>query len=350
MAQWNKNDASSNSVSWAVAGFKKPANTSNIDAFYGNTTANAFVNGIKVGQFGVATNEMSSPGTVGTLYAVNILTPGAGYTAVPTWNTSGGGGSNANGTFNMRLVSITVGHGGNNYAPGDTLRVNGGTASVNAIVNVVTTEVRSATVSEGGTGYANGDVFTVTTGTGTSANGTVTTGAANTSVASVTFANLGIYTVNPTVANVATTNTTGTGTGLRLNIVTKIRSVGISNSGIYTALPTLANNQVVTLTGTGVSANINLSFGINAAQVSNVGTSYTSAPTIVGSVGGTSNATFQGVIYDNNSAKANKGITHSGWVVRTEGTGGRAGRVHYETLVASRSITSDGADDAVLPE
>ena len=35
---------------------------------------------------------------------------------------------------------------------------------------------------------------------------------------------------------------------------------------------------------------------------------------------------------------------HSGWVKRTIGTGGRAGRVHYETLVAASSITGDGED------
>lgn len=31
-------------------------------------------------------------------------------------------------------------------------------------------------------------------------------------------------------------------------------------------------------------------------------------------------------------------VTHAGWVLRTEGTGGRAGRIHYETLVAMGSI------------
>ena len=31
-------------------------------------------------------------------------------------------------------------------------------------------------------------------------------------------------------------------------------------------------------------------------------------------------------------------VTHAGWVVRREGTGGRAGRIHYETLVAMGSL------------
>ena len=43
-------------------------------------------------------------------------------------------------------------------------------------------------------------------------------------------------------------------------------------------------------------------------------------------------------------------ITHPGWVRRTVGTGGRAGRVHYETLVAMGSINADAADDTVLPD
>jgi len=41
---------------------------------------------------------------------------------------------------------------------------------------------------------------------------------------------------------------------------------------------------------------------------------------------------------------------HLGWVKRTIGTGGRAGRVHYETLVAASSITGDGEDLATPDE
>lgn len=43
------------------------------------------------------------------------------------------------------------------------------------------------------------------------------------------------------------------------------------------------------------------------------------------------------------------GIAHSGWVLRTEGQGGRAGRVSYEVLVAG-GITGDATDDTVLPD
>jgi len=45
----------------------------------------------------------------------------------------------------------------------------------------------------------------------------------------------------------------------------------------------------------------------------------------------------------------NPAITHAGWVLRTVGSGGRAGRVQYETLVAMGSLTAD-AEDAVLSD
>ena len=43
------------------------------------------------------------------------------------------------------------------------------------------------------------------------------------------------------------------------------------------------------------------------------------------------------------STEESHAVAHSGWNLRTVGTGGRAGRVHYETLVAGRTIsgTSD---------
>ena len=53
--------------------------------------------------------------------------------------------------------------------------------------------------------------------------------------------------------------------------------------------------------------------------------------------------------YANNNTTESEGITHSGWNIRTVGTGGRAGRVFYETLVAG-SIQGDSADDTKLPE
>jgi hypothetical protein len=45
------------------------------------------------------------------------------------------------------------------------------------------------------------------------------------------------------------------------------------------------------------------------------------------------------------------GGAHTGWVLRTVGSGGRAGRVQYETLVAmGGNFSTDASDDAILPD
>lgn len=54
--------------------------------------------------------------------------------------------------------------------------------------------------------------------------------------------------------------------------------------------------------------------------------------------------------YANTAGTEADGVAHAGWVRRTEGTGGRSGRVSYEVLVAGSSISGDAADDTQLPE
>lgn len=49
-------------------------------------------------------------------------------------------------------------------------------------------------------------------------------------------------------------------------------------------------------------------------------------------------------------ASANPAIPHAGWVLRTEGSGGRAGRVQHEVLVAMSSISGDASDDVPVPD
>jgi hypothetical protein len=53
---------------------------------------------------------------------------------------------------------------------------------------------------------------------------------------------------------------------------------------------------------------------------------------------------------DVDEARASNVNGHAGWILRTVGSGGRAGRVSEETLVAMGSMTGDGDDDAVYPD
>ena len=65
-------------------------------------------------------------------------------------------------------------------------------------------------------------------------------------------------------------------------------------------------------------------------------------------VGGTATATATlglGVDGDDNR----RDIAHVGWVKKTVGTGGRAGRIHYESLVAAASMSGD-AEDIATPD
>lgn len=65
MSQWKNDDSAANSVLWGVAGYKVTANAANRDAFFGNTTANALIDGITVGQYGEDASEAAAKRAAG---------------------------------------------------------------------------------------------------------------------------------------------------------------------------------------------------------------------------------------------------------------------------------------------
>ena len=78
---------------------------------------------------------------------------------------------------------------------------------------------------------------------------------------------------------------------------------------------------------------------LNAVAAGGTAHSFTGATASVTAIRGL------GVDGDNDS----RDVAHIGWVKKTVGTGGRAGRVHYETLVAASSISGD-AEDVATPD
>jgi hypothetical protein len=70
---------------------------------------------------------------------------------------------------------------------------------------------------------------------------------------------------------------------------------------------------------------------------------------ITGAAKGVFGVSADELAYANTADTEANAVPHSGWVLRTEGSGGRAGRVHYEVLVAG-GIQGDSADDTQLPE
>lgn len=65
MSQWKKDDSAANSVLWGVTQYNKAPNTANRNAFFGNTTADAYVDGITVGQYGVNNGELAATRAAG---------------------------------------------------------------------------------------------------------------------------------------------------------------------------------------------------------------------------------------------------------------------------------------------
>jgi len=103
---------------------------------------------------------------------------------------------------------------------------------------------------------------------------------------------------------------------------------GLANATSYYVIT--ANSTAIQLAATASGPAINLSSVGTGAQAGHSITGQTATGAVT--VGG------------------GKKVAHAGWVLRTEGTGGRAGRVQYETLVAMGSIGGDGSDDPQFPD
>ena len=211
--------------------------------------------------------------------------------------------SEMQGTGNVTTISVVSAGDSGTGIP--TVTVTGAnTVQATATANVL---IASAQIYAPGTGYSNGNVMTVTGGTGTSANLTVSNVDANGNILAVTISTAGNYSVIPTLnANPFTSNTATVGRGFTANLRLGIASVTVGTTG----------------------EQYNQSSVVVTASANNIANSVLSAA-LAGNEGGTK-------------------VAHAGWVMRKVGTGGRAGRVQYETLVAMGSITGDGPDDSQL--
>ena len=235
------------------------------------------------------------------------------------------------------------------------------TGSSNGLYRVVT----------GGSGYGANAVVTVSFANGYSnvsaanstANSTTNAGRITAMTSNVTITGIAL---KPTVAIAApaainiTANSTGFSNTTETFAVATANSKWQVGDRLYYGVPfantpiaplsgntyyyvSFANTSTICLSLTSGGANIN----ITDARV----TASAETHTITGD-------TATGVLIPS-GAKFN-GASHAGWVLRTEGTGGRAGRVQFETLVAMGSLgqqaaaygtaatTTDGADDNIF--
>lgn len=217
------------------------------------------------------------------------------------------------------VASAVVSYQGSGYSANAVVTltvVNGGSsATVNAHSNS-TGKIDSLLIEAAGSGYKVSPTVSIAAPTNQSfnANSAVTGGAGGGANSVITLATATYF-----VADDPITYTTAAGNSV---------ISGLSNNTLYYVQ--FANSTVVALANTVGGSRITLTKGFTETGhflQGNTATGYV----VVG--GG-----------------KNRGISHAGWVVRTEGTGGRAGRVQYETLVAMGSMTGDGSDDSLLPD
>jgi len=211
------------------------------------------------------------------------------------------------------VVNVAIISGGTQYMEAPAVSFSGGGGSSAAATATISGGVVTAiAVSNVGSSYTSAP--TVTVGKPFA---TIATSAVNTSTEVIT------YNSHRFVTGDAVTYSNGGGStmgGLTNATVYYINKTGGNTFKLY---DTLANAQtggatgLMDLTGTG-----------NNAQTLTLTSGEATAASVLGS--------------------GNKGF-HAGWVKKTVGTGGRAGRVQYETLVAMGTITGD-AEDINFPD
>ena len=212
--------------------------------------------------------------------------------------------------------------------------------------------VTSVGVVNEGARYLEAPAVTFSGGAGSSAAATATISGG--AVTAVTVTNVGsAYTSAPTVAiakprrTIPTTGiTTGTDTIAYTAHGLNAGDVLVYNNGGGTSATGLTSGTTYYVISSGLT--------VDAFKVS-----ATDAGSTVDITGTGNNAQFFEIFAVVNQATAvadlgfsSSGMTaaHAGWVLRTVGTGGRAGRVQTETLVAMGSMSSDASDDTVLPD
>ena len=85
MSQWKNDDSAANTPNYVPAQFNKTANSTNQSALFGNTTADAFVTGAKIGVFGAGNGETQAARASGAAHPAHagyhIRTEGTGNRA-----------------------------------------------------------------------------------------------------------------------------------------------------------------------------------------------------------------------------------------------------------------------------
>ena len=394
MSSWGNNDNAANAPYWAVNSTIAPDNpkyarpsAANVAILYGNTTPNVYTTGKTIGLFLVDAGEETSGG--GNITDISLIQGGTQYMETPGVTISGGGGTSAAATATIAggvVTKIAITNTGSSYETIPDVAVQGPFVTMNlASASVVSVSTNKFTYNNHR--FANGDeVFYTTNGSGRVRGDVVTLDGTSASVINVAtniitsvghpyltgdevyyeksgstaiqglttgtsyyIQNLSANTfaLYDTYAHVIRQNTIPDGLGLK-------DITGLGNGAIDTLKYVFNANQLYYVIKTGTNdfqlarnaalAAATTPIDLTAIFMPNNGSNFTLT---------SGNATAVAAKGLGAQDGANTGFTHaahSGWNIKTVGSGGRAGRVQWETLVPLASTVGDGSDDLTLPD
>jgi len=340
---------------------EKPASVSHeasLISGYGSAGDSSYVYGVDTTEAAISGEVVNiQVGIGGSGYAeapsVTVSAPTSGTTATATATISGGA---------VTAVTITGAGSGYTTVPTVTIQV--------PVLTVPTSAVTTATdtIAYTAHGLSANDAVVYNNGGGTSATGLTSGTTYYVAVAGRTanaFEVKAAATTGTLAATVAVSGTAGQFTcgNSTLAAGDRVTITGtLGGTATITGYATGTTYKVSAVTGTSPSVTgFTLTTESGTALTTTAGTltglTYTTE-TVIDITGTGNNAQyFTKVAGVRATAAANlsigtggRAVTHTGWVRRTVGTGGRAGRVFYETLVANGTIVGDAADDAVLPD
>ena len=218
-------------------------------------------------------------------------------------------------TGGANVTSISVGTAGTQYKEVPTVSVASGTLAATATISGGA--VSSVTITTTGGAYASAPVITIGSPFITFASANVTA-AANT----VTYAPGHLFATGD-----AAVYSNGGGTSV----------VGLTTGSTYYIINSSANTIALAASAPNATLGTQLDItgvGVGVAHTLTLTTAAAATATAILGIG---------------TAAESQGA-HAGWVKKTVGSGGRSGRIQYETLVAVGSITTDAVDDKTFPD
>ena len=319
--------------------------------------------------FGVDGTEQSAGGD--NVTAVSVASGATRYLEVPAVTFSGGGGSSAAATASIAggvVTAITVTNIGSAYTSVPTVAV----AKPRRVI-----PTSGVTIDEEKFAYATHGLVAAESVKYFHGGGTAVTGLTNNTeyfvsalgLAAGTFrlaASAGAAAGRTALAGVAIA---GTGGEFTCTATTLAAGDHIVIGGTVTGTGSITSHtagkiyEVSAVTGTSPNVTgftITQEDGTAVVSTAGNGTGLTLTPYTIVMISGTGNdqqyfeiqatANQATAIADLGSGAGGTQATQPGWVLRTVGTGGRAGRVQYETLVALANPIGDGSDDITLPD